>query len=97
MADPVDRYQAAAHAMQTGVAFEIETEGEKGAGADPKHLRVGVNTAHADIGSLARLLIAKGVITQDEYLNAVADGMEQERDAYAARVQARLGPGVKLA
>jgi hypothetical protein len=95
--DPTSRYHEAAHAMQTGVAFEIETLGANGAGADPKHLRVGVNTAHADLGSLARLLIAKGVITEAEYLEATADGMEQEREAYAARVQSRLGPHVKLA
>jgi hypothetical protein len=37
------------------------------------------------------------VITEAEYLEATADGMEQEREAYAARVQSRLGPHVKLA
>ena len=49
------RYDAAAHAMQSGVAFEI------GAGVsretEPKHLRVGVNSAMVDSAALAALLI----------------------------------------
>lgn len=89
-----DRYQAAAHAMQSGVAMEMN---HNAGPTQPKHLRVGVNTAHADIGSLARLLIAKGVISEDEYLSAIADGMEQEKEAYERMLSEHFGKPVTLA
>lgn len=82
------RYEAAAHAMQSGVAIML-ANGSKD--AEPKHLRVGINTAHADGGSLARLLIAKGIISEREYYEALVAGMEQERDSYTTSIQALLG------
>lgn len=78
------RYLHAAKRMQSGVAFVMEKDRHETA---PKHLRVGVNTAHADLGGLAGLLIAKGVITRDEYLKAIAEAMEREADAYEQRLQ----------
>lgn len=88
-----DRYRAAAHAMQSGVAMEMNLNP---APTEPKHLRVGVNTAHADIGSLARLLIAKGVIGEDEYLSAIADGMELEKEAYERLLSEHFGKPITL-
>lgn len=89
------RYTAAAHAMQSGVAMMMQ-KGDTS--TEPKHLRVGVNSAMSDISSLARLLIAKGVITEQEYFAAIADGMEREKAEYEARVQQAYGnPGIKLA
>ncbi|HZQ01398.1 MAG TPA: hypothetical protein VFB13_17770 [Reyranella sp.] len=82
------RYEAAAHAMQSGAAIMLDGGSTQ---ATPKHLRVGVNTAMADQGSLARLLIAKGLITEREYYVAIAEGMERERDLYISTVQALLG------
>lgn len=84
-----ERYRAAAHAMQSGVAYEMSINPES-AGTTPKHLRVGVNAAMAEQSGLARLLIAKGIITEAEYLKAVADAMERERDRYQARMPARV-------
>ena len=71
------RYEAAAHAMQSGAAIMLDGGSTQ---ATPKHLRVGVNTAMADQGSLARLLIAKGLITEREYYVAIAEGI---RDSVA--------------
>lgn len=73
------RWMAASHAMQSGVAMEMNHRPEL---TQPKHLRVGVNTALADHGSLVRLLIAKGIITELEYLEAIAEGMEREKANY---------------
>ena len=73
------RHALASHAMQAGVALE-QTRGSKN--GSPKMLRVGVNVALRDHASLVSLLIAKGVITDDEYCAAVADGMEREVEAY---------------
>lgn len=57
-----ERYTAAAHAIQAGVAMELELDQrEKGSAgpASPKHLRTGVNMAMVHEGALANLLVTK--------------------------------------
>jgi hypothetical protein len=83
-----ERYLAAAHAMQSGVALEMQRNPRP---TEPKHLRVGINAAMADMGGLVALLIKKGVITDAEYRVAIADAMECE----ALRYEDRLGVGLK--
>lgn len=90
------RYKKASHAVQTGVALEIELGGEQGAAATPKYLRVGVNSAMSDHGALARLLIKKGVITQDEYELVVVEAMEAEAEFYEKRLEARYNRKITL-
>jgi hypothetical protein len=84
------RYMAAAHGMQSGVAMKMNYDGKE---TELKHLRVGVNSAISGQGGLVALLIAKGVITEDEYLEAAADAMERERDAYQQWLQNQIAPG----
>jgi hypothetical protein len=79
------RYEAAAHAMQSGVAFEHLNGGDDGS---PKHLRVGVNSALVGNAALVRLLASKGLITFEEYEEAVADEMEREVQRYEDRINA---------
>jgi hypothetical protein len=78
------RYLAAAHAMQSGVAYEMNN-----APTDPdwryKDVRTGVNSAMVDMGGLAALLIEKGLFTKEEYAKAVADAMEREVANYEER------------
>lgn len=62
----------------------------------PKHLRVGVNSAMADHGALVRLLVAKGVITDEEYVAAITEAVEQERDRYAAELSRAMGAKITL-
>jgi len=93
-AEDRQRYLVAAHAMQSGVAMELELGSNS---ATPKMLRTGVNAAMVDSSALALLLVEKGVITLDEYEAAIADGMERERDTYALRLAERLGTKVTLA
>lgn len=88
------RYRAACHAMQSGVAGSHALGSTDGS---PKHLRVGVNVALTDHGSLVKLLFDKGVITQDEYEKAVADGMEAEVKRYEAHLEETTGAKVTLA
>lgn len=88
------RYVAAAHAMQSGVKYDQESGSEDGS---PKHLRVGVNSALVDASALARLLIAKGVITELELHEALAEGMEAEKARYEALLTMKLGSKVTLA
>lgn len=89
------RYEAAAHAMQSGVAAKMNFEPRE---TQPKHLRVGVNSAMVESAALAGLLIAKGVITEEEYVAAIADGMEREAESYRQEIQDHLGgPTITLA
>jgi len=46
--------------------------------------------------ALARLLIAKGVITEDEYIEQLALGAEAEQRAYEARLTERFGGKTKI-
>jgi hypothetical protein len=92
---PQQRYAAAAHAMQSGVAMDMQTDPGTSHGATtPKHLRVGLNSAMVTDQAVAELLIAKGIITNDEYLEAVASCMEREAQRYEDILNERLGgPG----
>lgn len=90
-----ERYTAAAHAMQTGVAAGM-IPGARHAETEPKHLRVGVNSALVSVGALAALLVRKGVITEVEYFEAMADGMEAEAKRYADELSERFGTQVTL-
>jgi hypothetical protein len=83
-------YMKLGHAIQTGVAFDHESGSKDGT---PKHLRVGVMS---DLGALTRLLVAKGIITQDEYYTAVLDGLRQEVAEYERRLKERLGAETKI-
>jgi hypothetical protein len=82
------RYDAACHAMQTGVKWEMEYDLLRGVephATTPKHLRVGVNSALVSHGALVKLLVEKGVITEDEYVTSQADAMEAEVKLYEDR------------
>ena len=83
------RYLAACHAIQTGVAFEQSRGSDDGT---PKHLRTGVNIAMCDHAALVRLLIAKGLFNEEEYTAALADEAEEE----VKRYEDRLGGKVTL-
>jgi hypothetical protein len=88
------RYHAAAHGMQSGVAAKMNVDPAE---TTPKHLRVGVNSAMVDTSAMATLLIAKGVITEQEYVAAVADAMEREKALYEQWAREHFGnPGVTL-
>lgn len=88
------RWLASAHAVQTGVKLDQESGSQDGT---PKHLRTGINMALVDHGSLVRLLVSKGVITEEEYFQAIADGMEQEVKNYEKRLSDKMGKEIHLA
>lgn len=88
-----ERYLAAAHGMQSGVAAMMEFEPAE---TTPKHLRVGVNSAMVEHSALVLLLIEKGVISKEEFDEALADAMERERDDYAQKLSKILGKVVHL-
>lgn len=87
------RYFAAAHAVQTGVAYHQEIDPANGS---PKHLRVGVNVALRDHASLVKLLMEKGILTELEYIEALVAGMEEEKRQYEEMLQAHYGGKTKI-
>lgn len=91
MREETERYHRAAHAMQSAVAAEIQGTSIDHTGANPKHLRVGINSCLVDTGAVAKLLVSRGVFTQLEYLTAIADAMEAEAERCAKRTRERLG------
>jgi hypothetical protein len=92
------RYMAAAHAVQAGVAMELNDLPPtiSASAASPKMLRTGVNLAMAEHGALVRILIAKGLFTEEEYFEELVKGVEAEKVAYEERLSARYGGKVTL-
>jgi len=91
----VDRYAAAMHAVQSGVAMEIDAAVE-GHGTTPKHLRVGINSALIGQAALAGLLIERGLFTIDDYEAALATEAELEQTRYEQRLSDEFGTTVTL-
>jgi hypothetical protein len=93
--DDQARYMAAAHAVQSAIAVYLNrkwgVDDDTPIGNLLKHLRVGIDSAKAEQGALARLLVAKGVITEDEYVAAMADAMEAEKQSYTDLVRQLVG------
>lgn len=87
------RYTAASHAMQSGVAQSMEIDP---ASTTPKHLRVGVNSAHVSDSALVELLIDKGIFTREEFYTALADAMENEVASYEGELSMHYGTQVRL-
>lgn len=81
------------HRVQAGVALNQERDPSNAA---PKHLRVGIDSAHVSHAALVWLLVAKGVITNDEYVEALLVAAKAEADRYEAELQKHYGPGLKL-
>lgn len=95
MSSDEERYGAASHAMQSGVATEMGIP-ERARATEPKFLRTGINSAMADHASLAGLLIQKGIITHEEYMKTLADGMEAEKERYEASLSKHFGKKITL-
>jgi hypothetical protein len=93
---PDKSYLEAMHAVQTGVMYDIERHGLSGAAADPKHLRTGINSAIVNDAALARLLIAKGVFTEEEYAAAVTVEANREAGRYEEKLTAAYGRKINL-
>jgi len=89
----IEEYARLAHAVQTGVAYDHQFGSQDGT---PKHLRTGLSCVMADLGSLGRLFIAKGLITEDEYYTAILDGLKQEVAAYEQRIADKTGGATKI-
>lgn len=88
-----NRYVSATHKMQSGVAFMQEQGANE---IKPKHLRVDINAALCDIAALGHLLIKKGIIKEEEYVEAVASQMEEEVEKYLNKIERITGKRIWL-
>jgi len=68
-------YEEAAHGVQTAIAYDI---GEGRKTTEPKHMRVGIDMSKADMLGLAVLLMEKGIITSEEYIEAMRLSANEE-------------------
>jgi hypothetical protein len=95
----LDRYYAAAHAVQSGIMHNMALDRKEGQHLNDtlKHLRTGIDTAKVEHGGLAELLVAKGVFTWEEYEEATASAMEKEKARYEQHLSERMGTKVTLA
>lgn len=91
--DHPQRYLAAMHSVQSGVAAKMTVHPNE---VDPKHLRTGVNSALINVSALANLLMKMGVITEEQYMQAIADGAEQEKARYEEWLSEYYGTAIQL-
>lgn len=89
IARAVERYYAAAHRVQTAVAFNPDRPRDQ-----YKDLRVGVDLSKSDAEGLVTLLIAKGLFTKEEYIEAIADSAEREASRMESELSVRHGINV---
>lgn len=86
------------HRVQSAIAFlegRRDAFGERCAETEPKHLRVGVNSALIEASALARLMFRKGLFTAAEYYDTLIEAWEQEVDSYRAKIK-RVHPNVEI-
>jgi hypothetical protein len=86
-------YEEAMHAVQSGVAYE---QGQDADCDTRKHLRTGINSAAVTDAAVGRLLIAKGICTMQEYLEAVRLEAIAEVERYEKHLSAKFGVQITL-
>jgi hypothetical protein len=87
-------YTRLGHAIQSGVAYEMNDPNNKS--TDAKHLRVGINCNMCDHGSLVGLLIEKGLIDEQDYFAAILKGLREEIERYETRLNQHFGGGDRI-
>lgn len=83
-------YMDLLHAMQSGVAFTM------GPDTEPKHLRVGVNSALITSSALVKTLVEAGLIDFEKFRDNEIELLKNEIELYKRRLS-RLGLDVHLA
>ncbi|MCB0081605.1 MAG: hypothetical protein KDE50_16715 [Caldilineaceae bacterium] len=91
--EKIAKYHQLAHAMQSGVAAMQHYDATP---TSPKHLRVGVNSAMVETTVIVEILVAKGVLTYDEFLDALIAGMEREVQTYESKLSELTGANITL-
>jgi hypothetical protein len=82
------------HALQSGIAAKIDIG--LSAGETPKHLRVGVDNAIIMLSALQKALQDKGIILEDEFLDAYLFLLREEQERVEAELSKHMGVEIKL-
>ena len=88
------KYARLMHAMQTGIAVLMNYNPKE---TEPKHLRVGVNSALLDSSAVVKLLVSKGIITELEYFRELVALVQADLDSYQEQIQKITGTKIVLA
>lgn len=91
-----EKYTRLAHAVQTGIAQMMGADGADCKETQPKHLRVGINMSMCEHAALAKLLIEKKIITENEYYSAIIAELEREVRRYEQTLCKRYGVPITL-
>ena len=91
--EQVEKYSKLMHAVQTGVAYKMNIDPTD---TEPKHLRVGINSAMIQISAIVRILIDKGVFTEEEYYEKLIEIAEDEVQMYKDLLSAHFGTTIDL-
>ena len=83
-------YERHAHRVQTAIAARMALDPRNQA-TQIKHLRAGIDLSKSDMCGLARLLIAKGVFTEAEYIEALTQAAADEANMHERMLQALTG------
>lgn len=89
------------HKIQTAIKFLREKEIADGVSEDrqftgPKHNRVGIDNALIENGALVALLVEKGIIKYQEYIDTYIEFLERDVERYEGRIKDAFGPNVKI-
>jgi hypothetical protein len=96
-------YIELSHAVQTGIAWTIAADHPEVPDinkdtnlCEHKHLRTGIDTSKSDFGALAKLLIDKKVINEDEYLDYLLAFMQSEKESYEKKLSEHFKKEISL-
>lgn len=84
-------YEQAAHGVQSAIKYEMEERGWRGNENEWKHLRAGIDMRAAEAAGLVQLLIQKGILTEDEYLEAMRLSANEELARYIEYLRKTYG------
>lgn len=97
----MSRYLRAQHRMQGAIAFDMTQRGmdadgliairDKTLARELKFHRVGIDSLMAAQEGLVRLLVEKGLLTDEEYTDAMTVAMERESDRRCEHVKKEWG------
>lgn len=95
--DSAARYMAALHGIQSGIMVILEKGGALASRCSTKHMQTGLEARASDHAALAKILIGKGLFTEEEYSTAVADQLEEEKHSLEVELGEAIGATITLA
>lgn len=96
--EQVELLRSLPHRVQSAIAFlmsNAENSRQRYPECEPKHLRVGVNSAMIEASAMGRLLMSKGIITSKEYYDSLILLWQEELRSYQDRLH-QIDPRINV-